>query len=98
LGGQLGEVSGGSPVHFGDRVGIVPKRGRAAAAVAEAGSGVAQIEAAGEELAGGVVPSALDIELHSGGGCGLGDLVCGLVRVPWPGVGRIVREQVRVIE
>jgi hypothetical protein len=55
-GGQLCEVGGGSPVDFGDRVGVVPQRCRAAAAVAEAGGGVAQIEAASEELAGGVVP------------------------------------------
>ena len=64
----------------------MPQRGRAAAAVAEAGGGVAQVEAAGEELAGGVVPSALDVELHPGGIRGRGDLVGDPVRVPRPGM------------
>src|SRR6478672_13479019 len=39
------------PVDLGDRVGVVPQGGRAAAVVAEAGGGVAQVEAAGEGLA-----------------------------------------------
>jgi hypothetical protein len=69
----------------------------AAAAVAEAGGGVAQVEAAREKLAGGVVPSALDVELHPGRVCGLGGLVRGPVRVPRPGVRRVGGEQVRVI-
>jgi hypothetical protein len=75
----------------------VPERGRAAAAVAEAGGGVAQVEATGEELAGGVVPAALDVEIHPGGRCGRGDLVRHPVWVSRPGVGRVVGEQVRVI-
>ena len=65
--------------------------------MAQACGGVAQVEAAGQKLAGGVMPSALDVELHSSGGCGLGDLVRGPVRVPRPGVGRVVGEQVRVL-
>src|SRR5208337_184 len=69
----------------GDWVGVVPERGRSAAAVAEARGGVARVEAAGEELAGGVMPSALDVELHPGGICGCSDLVRGPVRVPRPG-------------
>ena len=43
----------------------MPQRGRATAAVAEAGGGVPQVEAAGQELAGGVVPQALDGELDT---------------------------------
>ena len=75
----------------------MPKRGRAAAAVAEPRGGVAQVEAAGEELAGGVVPPALDVELHPGGICGCSDLVGNPVRVPRPGMRWVVGEQVRVI-
>jgi len=41
----------------------MPKGGGAAAAVAEAGGGVAQVEATGQELTDGVVPTALDVEL-----------------------------------
>src|SRR6266487_5412076 len=70
-GGELGEVGGGAPVDFGDRVGVVPERGRPAAAVAEPRGGVAQVEAGGEELAGGVVPEPLDVELHPGGRSGI---------------------------
>jgi len=47
----LREVRGGASVDLGDRVGVVPQRGRAAAAVAEAGGGVTQVEAADEKLA-----------------------------------------------
>jgi len=50
-----------------------------------------------EELAGGVVPSALDVEIYSGGVCGRGDLVGDPVWVPRTGVGRVVGEQVCVI-
>ena len=60
--GQLGEVDRSPPVHLGNGVGVMPLGGRAAAAMAEAGGGVAQVEAADGELAGGVVPSALDVE------------------------------------
>ena len=52
------EVGGGAPVDLWNGVGVVPQRGRAAAAAAEARGGVAQVEAAGEELAGGVMPPA----------------------------------------
>ena len=75
----------------------MPQRGRATAAVAEAGGGVAQVEAAGQELAGGVVPAALDIEIRPGSLRSGSDLVRHPVRVPRPGVGRVVREQVRII-
>ena len=51
--------------------------------------GVARIEAAGQELAGRVVPPALDVELHPGGIRGRGDLVGGPVRVPRPGMSRV---------
>ena len=77
-----------APVDLGDRIGVLPQGGRAAAAVTKAGGGVAEVEAAGEELAGGIVPSALDVELHSGRVCRLSDLVRGPVRVPRPDVGR----------
>ena len=63
-GGQFREVGGGSSVHLGDRVGVVPQRGRAAAAVAKAGGGIAQVKASREELAGGVMPPAFDVELR----------------------------------
>jgi hypothetical protein len=75
----------------------VPQGGRAAAAAAEARGDVAQVEAAGQELAGGVVSTAFDVELDPGRVCGLGDLVRSPVRVPRPGVGRVVGEQVGVI-
>ena len=70
---------------------------RAAAAVAETGGGVAQVEAAGQELAGGVMPAALDVELNPGGIRCRGDLVSDPVRVPRPGMRRVVGKQVRVI-
>jgi hypothetical protein len=44
-GGQLREVCGGPSVDLWDRVGVVPQRCRAAAAVAEAGGGVPQVKA-----------------------------------------------------
>ena len=47
-------MGGGAPVDFGDWVGVVAQGGRSASAVAEAGGGVPEVEAAGEELAGGV--------------------------------------------
>ena len=65
--------------------------------MAEARRGVAQVEPGREQLAGRVVPSALDVELDSGRVGGLGDLVGGPVRVPRPGMGGVVGEQVRVI-
>ena len=74
----------------------MPESG-AAAAVAEARGGVAEVEAAGEELAGGEMPPALDVELHLGGIRGGGDLVSDPVRVPRSGMRRVVGEQVRVI-
>jgi hypothetical protein len=93
--GQFREVGGGATVDLGDRVGVVPQRGRAPAAVAEASGGVPQVEPAGEELTRGVMPSALDGELHPAGCIGrLRDLVGGPVQVPRPGVGRVVGEQV----
>ena len=61
-GGQLCEVDGGAPVDLGDPVSVVPQGGRAASAVAEAGGGVPQVEAAREELAGGVMPSTFDVD------------------------------------
>ena len=42
------------------------------------------------------MPPALDVELHPGGIGGCGDLVGDPVRVPRPGMRRIVGEQVRV--
>jgi len=65
--------------------------------VAEARGGVAEVVTAGEELAGGVVPPALDVELYVGGIRSLGDLVRGPVWVPRPGVPRVVGKQVGVI-
>jgi hypothetical protein len=53
--------------------------------VAETGGGVPQVEAASEQLASGVVPTALDVEIHRGCISGGGDLVRHPVRVPWPG-------------
>jgi hypothetical protein len=67
-----------------------------AAAVAEACGGVAPVEPGGKELAGGVVPAALDVEVDPGGvGC-VTYAVCRPVRVPWPGVAWVVGEQVRI--
>ena len=97
-GGEPREVGCGATVDLGDRVGIVPQRGGTAATVAQAGGGVAQVEAAREELAGRVMATTLDVELDPGGGCRLGDLVRGPVGVPRPGMRRVVGEQVRVIE
>jgi hypothetical protein len=67
--GELGKVSGDAPVDLGDRVSVMLQRGRAAARVTEPGGGVAQVEPGGEELAGGVVPHRLDVELDSGRTC-----------------------------
>ena len=53
---------------------MAQRRG-AAAAVAEAGGGIAQVEATGEELASGVVSSSPDVELHPGRVGSLRDLV-----------------------
>jgi hypothetical protein len=72
-------------------------QGGGAAAVAEAGGGVAQVEPAGEELAGGVVPSALDVELYPGRVRGVSDPLGYPVRVPRLGVCGIVGKQVGVI-
>ena len=54
---------------------VVPPRGRAAAAVAEACGCVPQVEPAGEELACGVMPSALDVELSKVIGLGWHELL-----------------------
>jgi hypothetical protein len=43
------------------------------------------------------MPSALDVELHPGRIRNVSDPVRGTVRVPRPGMGRVVGEQVRVI-
>src|ERR1022692_289728 len=43
------------------------------------------------------MPAALDVELHPGRISGLGHLVRGPVRVPRPGMGRVVGEQVCVL-
>jgi hypothetical protein len=95
--GQLCEVGRCSPVDLGDRVGVVPERGCTAPAVAKTRGGVPQVESAGEELAGGVVPTAFDVQLDPGRSRGVSDLVGGPVGVPWLGVGGVVGEQVRVI-
>jgi len=80
-----------------DRVGVMPQRGRAAPAMTQAGGGGAQVEPTGEELAGGVMPPALDVELHPGRVRCVGDPVRDPVRVPRPGVRRVVGKKVRVI-
>ena len=54
-------------------------------------------ERSGTELAGGVVPPAFDVELHPGHIRGRSDLVGDPVRVPRPGMRRVVGERVRVI-
>ncbi len=63
---QMREVDSGSPVDLRDRVGVMPQRGRPAAAVAEASGGVAQVEAADQEQ-----PAELDVRLLLGLGGGL---------------------------
>jgi hypothetical protein len=93
----LREVGGGAAVDFGDWVGVVAQGGRASAAVTEAGGGVAQVETAGEELAGGVMASAFDVELYPGRVRSVGDPVRDPVRVPRPGVRGVVGKQVGVI-
>jgi len=70
----------------------MPQRSRTTATVAKARGGVAQVEAACEELAGGVVPAALDVEPHLGRIGGGSDLAGDPVRVPRPGLGRVVGE------
>jgi len=80
----------------GDRV-FAASASRAAAAVAEAGGSVAQVKAVGQELAGGVMPSAFDVELHPGHGRSVSDPVRDPVRVPRPGVRWVVGEQVGII-
>ena len=96
-GGQPRKVGGGSPVDLGNRVGVMPERGCAAAAMAETSGSVPQVEAAGEELAGGVMPTALDVQLHPDRVGGVSDSVGRPVRVPRPGMRGIVGEQVSVV-
>src|SRR5215831_18753751 len=95
--GQLCEVGRCSPVDLGNRVSVMPERCCTASAVAKTCGGVPQVEAAGEELAGGVMPTALDVQLHADRVRGVSDLVSGPVWVPWLSVGGVVGEQVRVI-
>lgn len=54
--GQFRELGSGTPVDLGDRVSVAPQRGGTAAAVAEAGSGVPQVETASQGLAGMPTP------------------------------------------
>ena len=51
---QLCEVGRYSPIDLGNRVGVVPERCRTASAVAKTCGGFPQVEAASEQLAGGV--------------------------------------------
>jgi len=55
-GGELCEVGGGSSVDLRYGIGVVPQCGGPAAAVAEAGRSVAQVEPCCEQLAGRVMP------------------------------------------
>lgn len=75
--GQLREVDGCPPVDLENRVGVVPECCCATSAVAESCGGVPQVEAASEELAGGVMPAAFDVKLHADRGRGVSDLVSG---------------------
>jgi hypothetical protein len=93
--GELSEICSSAAVHFGDRVGVVAQRG-GPAAVAEAGGGVAQVDASGQELAGRIVPQRLDIQGYSRGPGDLGDLVGYLVGIPGPFAERVGGEHVRV--
>jgi len=65
--------------------------------VAEARGGIVEVEAADQELAGVVMPSALNVELDRGRGGRLGDLVRGPVGVPRLGMGWVVGEQIGVV-
>jgi hypothetical protein len=60
---EFSQVCRCPPVDLGDRVGVVLKGGRPAA-VAEPRRGVLQVETCREQLAGGVMPQRLDVELH----------------------------------
>ena len=75
----------------------MPERRCIASAVSKTCGGVPQVESAGEELAGGVMSAALDVQLHTGRVCGLSDAVSGPVGVPWLGVGGVIGKQVRII-
>ena len=70
--------------------------GDSAAAVAETGGGVTQVDASGRELADRIVPQRLDVKGHSGGPGDLGDLVGYPVGIPGPFVKRVGREHISV--
>ena len=63
-------------------MGVDLEGGGAAAAMAEAGGGVADVDAGGEQVRGGVVPQALDIDRNPRHLGRAGDLVGGPVGVP----------------
>jgi hypothetical protein len=69
---------------LGDGVGVVPQGGRAAATVVEPCGCVPHVEPAGEELARGVMPSAVGVESYSGRVRSISDAVRDPVRVPPP--------------
>ena len=83
-GGQLCEVGGGTPIYLGDRIGVVPQGGRAAAAMADAGGGVAQVEAAGQEL--GARPSDASLSSLPRSICAC----CSVLTVDLRRIGRLV--------
>jgi hypothetical protein len=58
----------------------------------ESGGGVAEVEARGEELAGGVVPDSLDVQVDPGGLGKVADAVGDPVGVPRAGVRGVVGE------
>src|SRR5580693_210484 len=60
--GELGEIGRGAPVDFRYRVSVVAQGGGAAAAVAEPGGCVAEVDSAREQLAGRVVAQSLDVQ------------------------------------
>jgi hypothetical protein len=93
---QLGEIGGRSPVDLRYRVGVVAQCSRTAAAVAETGRGVAQVDASGQKLNGRIMPQRLDVEDYSRGPGNLRDLVGRPVGVPGPFAERFGGEQIRV--
>jgi hypothetical protein len=95
--GELREVGSGPPVDFGHRVGVVPQRGRAAAAIAKTRRGVTQVEPRREHLTRRVVPQPFDVELDADRGGEVAGLMRGPVGIPRPGAHRVIREHVGVL-
>jgi hypothetical protein len=78
------------------RISVVAQRCCSASAVPEACRGVTQVKPGREELAGGVGPQFLDVELDTRRSRQVADLMRGPVGIPWRAMHRVVGEQVGI--